>query len=82
MARNVNELIATLPAARRRRIEKRAQLLLDEEMSLQELRRARKLKWPKPSASLKNKSPTSRNAPTCTSPLSGGPLRLWAANFL
>ncbi len=43
MARNVNEVIASLPAARRRRIAKRAQLLLDEEMSLQELRRAREI---------------------------------------
>lgn len=43
MARNVNEVIASLPTMRRRRIKKRAQLLLDEEMSLQELRRAREL---------------------------------------
>lgn len=43
MARNVNELIQALPAARRRRIERRANVLIEEEMTLQELRRARAL---------------------------------------
>ncbi|MBB5060321.1 DNA-binding XRE family transcriptional regulator [Granulicella aggregans] len=43
MARNVNELIDDLPASRRRKIEKRAHLLIEEELTLQELRRARKL---------------------------------------
>lgn len=43
MARNVNEMIDALPAARRRRIEKRSRALLGEEMSLQELRRAREM---------------------------------------
>lgn len=43
MARNVNELIDALPSARRRKIEKRAAQLIEQEMSLQELRRARKL---------------------------------------
>lgn len=43
MARNVNEVIKSLPAARRHRIEKRAAVLLEEEMTLQELRRARKI---------------------------------------
>ncbi len=43
MARNINELINALPAARRRRIERRANLLLEEEMTLRELRRARAL---------------------------------------
>jgi hypothetical protein len=41
MAKNVNQLINALPAARRRKIEKMATLLLAEEMTLQELRRAR-----------------------------------------
>ena len=41
MVRNVNEIIKTLPASRRRKIEKRASALIAEEMTLQELRRAR-----------------------------------------
>jgi DNA-binding XRE family transcriptional regulator len=43
MARNVNDIIKSLPASRRRKIEKRAAELIAEEMTLQELRRARKL---------------------------------------
>ncbi|MCL2660476.1 MAG: helix-turn-helix transcriptional regulator [Acidobacteriaceae bacterium] len=43
MARNINELMKALPATRRRRIEKRARLLISEEMTLQELRRAREM---------------------------------------
>lgn len=41
MARNVNDLIKSLPASRQRKIEKRASLLIAEEMTLQQLRRAR-----------------------------------------
>jgi len=41
MARDVNEIIDALPASRRRRIEKRAKELIHEEMTLQQLRRAR-----------------------------------------
>jgi DNA-binding XRE family transcriptional regulator len=41
MARNVNELIEALPASRRKKIEKRAAHLIQEEMTLQQLRRAR-----------------------------------------
>jgi DNA-binding XRE family transcriptional regulator len=41
MARNVNDIIKSLPANRRRKIEKRATALIAEEMTLQELRRAR-----------------------------------------
>jgi DNA-binding XRE family transcriptional regulator len=41
MARNVNELIEALPTTRRRKIEKRASELIREEMTLQQLRRAR-----------------------------------------
>lgn len=41
MARNVNDIIKSLPASRRRKIEKRAAALIAEEMTLQELRRAR-----------------------------------------
>jgi DNA-binding XRE family transcriptional regulator len=43
MAKNVNQLINALPAARRRKIEKMATLLLAEEMTLRELRRAREI---------------------------------------
>jgi DNA-binding XRE family transcriptional regulator len=43
VARNVNEIINALPAARRRKIEKRAAVLIAEEMTLQELRQAREM---------------------------------------
>jgi DNA-binding XRE family transcriptional regulator len=43
MARNVNDIIKSLPASRRRKIESRATALIAEEMTLQELRRARAL---------------------------------------
>lgn len=43
MTRDVNALIEGLPATRRKKIEKRAKALLSEEMSLQELRKARAL---------------------------------------
>ena len=43
MARNVNDIIKSLPVTRRRKIEKRANQLIAEEMTLQELRRAREM---------------------------------------
>jgi hypothetical protein len=43
MAKNVNQIINALPAARRRKIEKMATLLIAEEMTLQEQRRAREI---------------------------------------
>ena len=43
MAINVDDIIKSLPAARRRAIEKRAAELIAEEMTLQELRRAREM---------------------------------------
>jgi transcriptional regulator with XRE-family HTH domain len=43
MARNVNDIIKNLPAAQRKKVEARAAHLIAEEMTLQELRRARKL---------------------------------------
>jgi DNA-binding XRE family transcriptional regulator len=41
MTRNVDDIIAKLPAAQRRRVEQRATALIAEEMTLRELRRAR-----------------------------------------
>jgi DNA-binding XRE family transcriptional regulator len=41
MARNVNDIFKSLPASRRHKIEKRAAALIADEMTLQELRRAR-----------------------------------------
>ncbi len=38
VARNVNDMMKALPAARRCRIEKRAKVRMNEELSLQELR--------------------------------------------
>ncbi len=43
MARNIDDIIDSLPAIRRRKIEKRASALVAEEMTLQELRRAREM---------------------------------------
>src|SRR6516225_12454074 len=43
MSRNVNDIIKNLSPARRKKIEARAAHLIAEEMTLQELRRARKL---------------------------------------
>jgi hypothetical protein len=40
MARNLDDMIKSLPASRRRKIERRAKALISEEMTLQELRRA------------------------------------------
>lgn len=40
MARSLNEKIAELPAARRKKVENRAAALIAEEMTLRELRRA------------------------------------------
>ena len=43
MSKNVNDIIRTLSAAQRKKVEARAVELIAEEMTLQELRRARKL---------------------------------------
>ena len=43
MSRNVNDIIHTLNSAQRKKVETRAAELIAEEMTLQELRRARKL---------------------------------------
>jgi DNA-binding XRE family transcriptional regulator len=41
MARNIDDIVTSLPRRRRRRIEQRASKLVAEELTLQELRRAR-----------------------------------------
>jgi len=43
MSRNVNDIIRTLNSGQRKKVEARAAELIAEEMTLQELRRARKL---------------------------------------
>jgi DNA-binding XRE family transcriptional regulator len=43
MSRNVNDIIPTLNSAQRKKVEARAAELIAEEMTLRELRRARKL---------------------------------------
>ena len=43
MSRNVNEIIRTLNSAQRRKVEARGAELIAEEMTLRELRRARRL---------------------------------------
>jgi DNA-binding XRE family transcriptional regulator len=43
MVRDVTDIIKALPASRRHKIDKRAATLITEKMTLQELRRARKM---------------------------------------
>ena len=43
MARNINDIIKKLSSSQRKKVEARAARLIAEEMTLQELRRARKL---------------------------------------
>ncbi|MCC6142415.1 MAG: helix-turn-helix transcriptional regulator [Candidatus Hydrogenedentes bacterium] len=43
MSRNIDDIINDLPPARRKAVEDRARKLIAEEMTLRELRRARKL---------------------------------------
>jgi DNA-binding XRE family transcriptional regulator len=52
MPRNVNDIINELSPARRKKVEARAAQLIAEEMTLQELRRARKITQQKMAKSL------------------------------
>ena len=52
MARNVNDIIKKLPLAQRKKVEDRAAQLIAEEMTLRQLRRARKLTQQKIAKSL------------------------------
>jgi len=52
MGKNVNSIINKLPAARRKKVEARAAELIAEEMSLRQLRQARKLTQQKMAKSL------------------------------
>lgn len=52
MARNVNEVIAKLSGAQRKKVAARAAQLIAEEMTLQEIRKARKLTQQKIAKSL------------------------------
>ena len=42
MGRNIDDFVRTLPSSRRKKIERRAEELIAEEMTLQELRKAQK----------------------------------------
>ena len=53
MPRNVDDIINNLTPAQRKRVEKRAAALIAEEMTLRELRRARKLTQQKLAKSLR-----------------------------
>ena len=52
MARNVNDIIERLSAAQRKKVEARAAELIAEEMTLREIRKARKLTQQKIARSL------------------------------
>lgn len=52
MARNVNDIIERLSAAQRKKVEARAAQLIAEEMTLREIRKARKLTQQKIARSL------------------------------
>jgi len=53
MARNVNDIIEKLSAAKRKKVEIRAAQLIAEEMTLREIRKARKLTQQKIAKSLR-----------------------------
>ena len=53
MARNVNDIIERLSAAQRKKVEVRAAQLIAEEMTLREIRKARKLTQQKIAKSLR-----------------------------
>ncbi len=53
MARNVNDIIEKLSAAQRKKVETRAARLIAEEMTLREIRKARKLTQQKIAKSLR-----------------------------
>ena len=53
MARNVNDIIKKLSAAQRKKVESRAAQLIAEEMTLREVRKARKLTQQKIAKSLR-----------------------------
>jgi len=53
MARNVNDIIEKLSAAQRKKVEARATQLIAEEMTLREIRKARKLTQQKIAKSLR-----------------------------
>jgi len=53
MARNVNDIIDKLSAAQRKKVEARAAQLIAEEMTLREIRKARKLTQQKIAKSLR-----------------------------
>lgn len=53
MARNVNDIIKKLSAAHRKKVEARAAQLIAEEMTLREIRKARKLTQQKIAKSLR-----------------------------
>jgi len=79
MAKNVKEIMKGLPVSRRKKIKARAALLIAEEMTLQEMRKARELTQEKLAKSLGvNRCPPSRSAPTCTSRHCDGRSKRWA----
>jgi transcriptional regulator with XRE-family HTH domain len=53
MSRNIDDIIENLTPAQRKRVEKRAAALITEELTLQQLRRARKLTQQKLAKSLR-----------------------------
>jgi len=78
MARKLDDVIAALPASRRKRIEKRAQELA----TLKDLRLAvekTQVELARNSASVKTRSRDSKNAATCCSPRYGTMSKAWAA---
>ena len=78
MSRNVNDVIRTLNSAQRKRVEARAAELIAEEMTLQELRRARKLTqvaWQRPLGSLRTVFRALRSAAISCFPPCGRPSR-------
>jgi len=82
--RNIDTIRKELSPARREKVATRAAQLIAEEMTLQELRRARKLTqfaWPNNSASRRMAFPALKSAAIYCSQLCARRLRPWAVAF-
>ncbi len=85
MAVNVNDKIKKLAPAQRKKVEARAAELIAEEMTLHELRKARKLTQVRMAKTLRLRKIAYRalkKEPTCSFPHSERPSRRWAETCL
>jgi hypothetical protein len=84
MPTNVDGIIRKLSAAQRKKVESRAAQLIAEEMTLRELRHARKLTQVRMAKTLgitQESFRGSKSAAICRSPRCGRPSRRWADGY-